>query len=88
MTGGTKSEGDSGLLSHIPGQIRPTAHRNWWIFVGLVFQLVGIGGPAGYVWSKAKHQDVGGLVTVATVKAWLFVGHDFDPSLGEEAHFT
>jgi hypothetical protein len=34
-------------------------------------QLAGIGGPAAYVWTKAKHQDVGGLITVATVKlAW------------------
>jgi hypothetical protein len=66
--GAAKSEVGNGALSHIPGRIRPTAYRGWWIFAGLVLQLAGIGGPAAYVWTKAKHQDVGGLITVATVK--------------------
>lgn len=71
MTTGAESKADYGVLTHIPGHIRPAAHRGWWIFAGLVLQLVGIGGPAFYVWRKAKHQDVGGLITVATVKlAW------------------
>ncbi|GAA1979215.1 hypothetical protein [Catenulispora subtropica] len=71
MTAGAEPEIDNRMLSHIPGRIAPTAHRGWWIFVGLVLQLAGIGGPAVYVWTKAKHQDVGGLITVATVKlAW------------------
>lgn len=71
MTTGAESEVDNGTLAHIPGRIAPTAHRGWWIFAGLVLQLAGIGGPAAYVWSKAKHEDVGGLITVATVKlAW------------------
>ncbi|NUP52544.1 MAG: hypothetical protein HOW97_35255 [Catenulispora sp.] len=68
MVTGAESGFDNGMLTHIPGRIRPTAHRGWWIFVGLLLQLVGIGVPAAYVWSKAKHQDVGGLITVATIK--------------------
>ncbi|WP_194923014.1 hypothetical protein [Catenulispora pinisilvae] len=69
--GAAKTELNNGTLSHIPGHIPPTAHRGWWIFAGLVLQLAGVGGPAAYVWTKAKHQDVGGLITVATVKlAW------------------
>jgi hypothetical protein len=71
MTTGAESKSDDRMLSHIPGRISPTAHRGWWIFAGLVLQLAGIGGPAAYVWTKAKHQDLGGLITVATVKlAW------------------
>lgn len=68
MVMGAESELDKGVLTHIPGRIEPTAHRGWWIFVGLLLQLVGVGVPAAYVWTKAKHQDVGGLITVATVK--------------------
>lgn len=71
MTSGAQTGNDDGALSRIPGRINPTAHRGWWIFAGLVLQLAGLGVPAFYVWRKAKHQDVGGLVTVATVKlAW------------------
>jgi hypothetical protein len=70
MTSG-ESEVSNGTLARIPGRIPPTAHRGWWIFIGLVLQLAGLGGPAFYVWRKAKHQDVSGLITVATVKlAW------------------
>jgi len=71
VTGGWGPEIHEGALSRVPGWIKPTAHRGWWMFGGLVLQLAGLGGPAAYVWSKAKHQDVGGLITVATVKlAW------------------
>lgn len=70
MTTG-ESEVGNGTLARIPGRIGPTAHRGWWIFIGLVLQLAGSGVPTIYVWRKAKHQDVGGLITVATVKlAW------------------
>jgi hypothetical protein len=68
MTAGADSGINNGALSHIPGRIRPTAHRGWWIFFGLLLQLGGIGGPVFYVWRKAKHQDVVGKLTVATVK--------------------
>lgn len=51
--------------------MRPVAHRGRWISGGLALQLVGIGGPLGYVITKAKHEDIGGLLTVATVRlAW------------------
>lgn len=71
MVTGEETEVYNGTLAHVPGRIRPTAHRGWWIFAGLVLQLAGIGGSAGYVWTKAKHENVGGLLTVATVKlAW------------------
>lgn len=34
-------------------------------------QLVGIGGPLAYVITKAKHESIGGLLSVATVRlAW------------------
>lgn len=67
----SESEPDDSALSRIPGRIRPTAHSGRWISAGLVLQLAGVGGPVAYVWTKAKHQDVGGLITVATVKlAW------------------
>lgn len=68
MTSGADSGNINGALSHIPGRIRPTAHRGWWIFFGLLLQLGGVGGPVLYVWRKAKHQDVVGKLTVATVK--------------------
>ncbi|MBS2539250.1 hypothetical protein KGQ20_41540 [Catenulispora sp. NF23] len=69
--GAAKTELNNGTLAQIPGHIPPTARRGWWIFAGLVLQLAGVGGPAAYVWAKAKHQDVSGLITVATVKlAW------------------
>ena len=66
-----ESEVSNGTLARIPGRIAPTAHSGWWIFIGLVLQLVGSGVPTIYVWRKAKHQDVSGLITMATVKlAW------------------
>lgn len=71
MTTGAQPETTNGALSHIPGRIPPTQHRDWWVLIGLLLQLAGIGGPAFYVWRKAKHQDVVGKLTVATVKlAW------------------
>jgi hypothetical protein len=37
----------------------------------LGLQFMGIGGPLAYVATKVRHEDVGGLVTVATVRlAW------------------
>ena len=70
MTSGESGVGN-GTLARIPGRIAPAAHRGWWIFIGLVLQLAGSGVPTIYVWRKAKHQDVSGLITMATVKlAW------------------
>lgn len=51
--------------------LRPVAHNWWWITGGLVLQLVGIGTPLAYVYTKAKHESIGGLLTIATVRlAW------------------
>ena len=53
------------------GSLGPVAHRARWIASGLGLQFTGIGGPLAYVATKVKHEDVGGLVTVATVRlAW------------------
>lgn len=53
------------------GSLGPVAHRARWIASGLGLQFIGIGGPLAYVATKVKHEDVGGLVTVATVRlAW------------------
>jgi hypothetical protein len=53
------------------GSLGPVAHRARWIAGGLGLQLAGIGGPLAYVATKVKHEDVGGLITVATVRlAW------------------
>lgn len=49
----------------------PVLHKARWIAGGLALQLAGIGGPFAYVVSRAKHESIGGLLTVATVKlAW------------------
>lgn len=51
--------------------LRPVAHRGLWITGGLALQLVGIGTPLAYVYTKAKHESIGGLLTIATVRlAW------------------
>jgi hypothetical protein len=53
------------------GRLRPVAHRARWIAGGLALQLAGIGGPIAYVVSRAKHESIAGLITVATVRlAW------------------
>lgn len=53
------------------GRLGPVVHKARWIAGGLALQLVGLGGPIAYVVSRAKHEDIGGLITVATVKlAW------------------
>lgn len=33
-----------------------------------MLQLIGIGGPLAYIITKAKHQSIGGLLTLATVR--------------------
>ncbi|HTJ72099.1 MAG TPA: hypothetical protein VL551_31450 [Actinospica sp.] len=51
--------------------LRPVEHRARWISGGLVLQLAGIGGPLAYVVTKAKHESISGLLSVATVRlAW------------------
>lgn len=53
------------------GRLQPVLHKARWITGGLALQLVGVGGPIAYVVSRAKHESIGGLLTVATVKlAW------------------
>ncbi|MGH6657685.1 MAG: hypothetical protein ACRDVE_21060 [Actinocrinis sp.] len=51
--------------------LTPVGHRAGWILGGLALQLAGVGGPLAYVVTKAKHESVGGLLSVATVRlAW------------------
>ncbi|MEE4540473.1 hypothetical protein V2S66_00635 [Streptomyces sp. V4-01] len=53
------------------GRLGPVAHRGRWIAGGLGLQLGGIGGPLAYVAAKAKHEDITGLISLATVRlAW------------------
>ncbi|MFI1093198.1 hypothetical protein [Streptomyces sp. NPDC020917] len=53
------------------GRLAPVAHRAGWIAGGLALQLAGLGGPIAYVVTRAKHESIGGLLTVATVRlAW------------------
>jgi len=53
------------------GRLAPVAHRAGWIAGGLALQLVGLGGPIAYVVTRAKHESITGLLTVATVRlAW------------------
>ncbi|SEL98449.1 hypothetical protein SAMN05414137_11666 [Streptacidiphilus jiangxiensis] len=60
--------GDTAVRS---GSLGPVAHRARWVAGGLALQFAGIGGPLAYVATKVKHEDVGGLITVATVRlAW------------------
>lgn len=65
------SEGAGTAAAHARWPLRPVAHRGGWIAGGLGLQLVGVGGPLAYVVLKAKHESVGGLLSVATVRlAW------------------
>jgi hypothetical protein len=51
--------------------LAPVAHRGWWIFCGLLLQIAGVGGPLVHVLTKARHEDIGGVVSVATFRlAW------------------
>ena len=50
------------------GELKPVDEKASWILGGLFFQLVGIGGPAAYVYEKAKKQNVGGSITQGTVR--------------------
>jgi hypothetical protein len=53
------------------GPLRPVRRKWPWIVGGLALQLVGIGAPVVYVLDKAKHKNVGGSLTRATVRfAW------------------
>ena len=63
------AQGEAGAAMR--GGLRPVRRRGGWIAGGLGCQLVGVGGPIGYVVGKAKHESIGGLLTTATVKlAW------------------
>ncbi|MBV9310516.1 MAG: hypothetical protein JOZ73_06780, partial [Solirubrobacterales bacterium] len=53
------------------GRLAPVAHRGWWIAGGLVLQVVGVAMPVLYLTQKAKHENVGGSITLPTVRlAW------------------
>ncbi|WP_034266090.1 hypothetical protein [Actinospica robiniae] len=71
MTSGGNPTFGAQQLSHRPGRLRPVARRGRWIAGGLALQLVGVGAPVDYVYSKAKHLGVGDALTFATFKlAW------------------
>ncbi|MCL2732996.1 MAG: hypothetical protein FWE15_23615 [Actinomycetia bacterium] len=62
---------DAGTAVTGRGRLAPVAHRAGWIAGGLALQLVGLGGPIAYVVTRAKHESITGLLTVATVRlAW------------------
>jgi hypothetical protein len=50
------------------GDLKPVTRRAPWIAGGLVLELAGAGGPAAYVYEKAKQQNVGGSITQGTVR--------------------
>ncbi len=54
--------------AHVRRGLTPVKHRAGWIVGGLVIQLAGVGGPLACVITKAKHESVGGLLSVATVR--------------------
>lgn len=71
MTSGENSTFGAAPLDRRRGALRPVARRGRWIAGGLAVQLVGVGGPIGYVYGRAKHLGVGDALTLATVKlAW------------------
>ncbi|MBY8881116.1 hypothetical protein [Actinacidiphila acidipaludis] len=68
---GTESETSGVATAPIRGRLGPVAHRGRWIAGGLALQLVGLGAPTAYVVTKARHESIAGLVSVATVRlAW------------------
>lgn len=53
------------------GGLRPVKGRKRWVVTGLSLQLIGVGGPAAYLVSKAHHEGIGGHITAATIElAW------------------
>jgi hypothetical protein len=50
------------------GDLKPVEEKGGWILGGLALQLAGVGGPAAYVYEKAKHQNVGGSITQGTIR--------------------
>jgi hypothetical protein len=53
------------------GGLAPVVRRWPWISGGLFLQLIGVAGPATYLITKAKKEDVGGQLTGVTVRlAW------------------
>jgi hypothetical protein len=51
-----------------PGELGPVKSRGAWIAGGVVLEIAGVGGPAAYVYEKAKKQDVGGSITQGTIR--------------------
>ncbi len=51
--------------------LRPIAKRRPWFVAGFVLQAIGVAAPAVYVVLKAKKENLGGSVTLATIRlAW------------------
>jgi len=58
------------------GRLKPVTTKNAWIAGGLILQLIGVGGSVAYVVVKARHENVGGSITGATVRlAWRDILH-------------
>lgn len=71
MTSGGNPTFGTEQSSRHRGRLRPVAHKARWITGGLALQLVGVGSPTVYVYTKAKHLGLGDALTFATVKlAW------------------
>ena len=49
-------------------RLRPVENRFPWITGGLVLEVIGAAVPAIYMFTKAKHESVGGSITRATIK--------------------
>jgi hypothetical protein len=59
------------------GSLRPVAHRNYWIAVGLLIQLAGAAAPVAVLYRRAKSEDLLQHVTGLTVKlVWHQAVHD------------
>jgi len=53
------------------GALAPVVHRGRWIAGGLLLQVLGVAAPVTYIAMKAKKENVGGSITLSTVRlAW------------------
>jgi hypothetical protein len=50
------------------GSLKPVENRFPWIVGGLLLEIVGAAVPAIYMFTKAKHESLGGSITRATIR--------------------
>jgi hypothetical protein len=49
----------------------PRRNRAWWVLSGFLLQAVGAGSVAAYLWTKVRHEDLGGHITTVMIRlAW------------------